>query len=59
MIKYTVVWFRISNEEIDTEQMSKWFDGIQEAESCRLTLLNDEFLKFNAQNLRVIQYEFK
>lgn len=60
MIKYTVAWYRLSEDDIDIEQMTKWFDDIVDAEKARVVLLNENpYLRERPNNLRVVQYEFK
>jgi len=67
MIKYTVLKYYIDikfsshgqiYDELQTDQVTKFFSNIKEAEAARITLLNENF-NLKPQDLRVVQYEFK
>ena len=41
MTKYTVVDYYIKGGQLHTDQVSKWFDSIQDAEAARVVILNE------------------
>jgi len=57
MTKYAVVDYYIKDGMLRSEQVSKWFDSIQEAEAARVVILNERIFGVTAQNLRVVQYD--
>lgn len=59
MTKYTVVDYYIKGGQLHTDQVSKWFDSIQDAEAARVVILNERHPNVTAQSLRVVQYDFK
>lgn len=63
MTKYTVLHYytrsKFGMTSLETDQVSKFFDTIQEAEAARVVILNDMTnSEVTPQELRVVQYDF-